>query len=134
MRLDLATFERLHQDEPALAEEESMAMLKSVLEALQVGCHGNACVRETVSLTTRVCRCCFRAWSRRRLKRTKKSSSQKWTKTRARNWAENALEKAVSTCVEWCCETNVLLCCCCCLFAFVLFFERFLNFFCFLFR
>jgi len=36
VRLDLATFERLHQDEPALAEEESMAMLKSVLEALQV--------------------------------------------------------------------------------------------------
>lgn len=36
VRLDLDTFERLHQDEPPLSEEESLAMLKSVLEALEV--------------------------------------------------------------------------------------------------
>jgi ankyrin repeat protein len=36
VRLDLETFERLHQDEPPLSEDETMALLKSVLEALQV--------------------------------------------------------------------------------------------------
>lgn len=36
VRLNLETFERLHQDEPPLSEDETMSLLKSVLEALQV--------------------------------------------------------------------------------------------------